>query len=61
VKYEDSGIPKAVGDFLKKPGSEGYDERREKFIALLNEFGVPNAKVLPPEQYGAFLPRVRAL
>lgn len=61
VKYEDSGIPAAVGQFVGLPGSDGYPERRQRLVELLKEFGVATAKALPPEQFAGFLARVKAL
>jgi len=61
VKYEDSGIPSAVPAYLGKPGSDGYDARRTKLVALLGRYGAASAKVLAPEQYAPFLADLKAL
>lgn len=61
VKYEDSGIPSAVPAYLGKPGSDGYDARRTKLVALLGRYGAASAKVLAPEQYAPFLTDLKAL
>ena len=61
VKYEDSGIPSMVPAYLGKPGSDGYDDRRAKLVALLAKYGVPSAKALPPEQFEPFKAELAAL
>jgi len=61
VKYEDSGIPSAVPAYLGKPGSDGYDARRTKLVALLGSYGAASAKVLAPGQYAPFLADLKAL
>lgn len=61
VKYEDSGIPSMVPAYLGKPGSDGYDARRAKLVALLAKYGVASAKALAPEQFEPFKAELAAL
>ena len=61
VKYEDSGIPSMVPTYLGKPGSDGYDARRAKLVALLAKYGVASAKALAPEQFEPFKAELGAL
>lgn len=61
VKYEDSGIPSMVPEYLGKPGSDGYDTRRAALVALLAKYGVQSAKTLQPEQFEPFKAELAAL
>ncbi len=53
--YEKSGIGEKINTYVGAKDSEGYAARRGQVLALLEQFKVANAKLLPPAQFNSFL------
>ena len=59
--YEKSGIGEKIQAHIGAKDAEGYTERRQQIVGLLDEFKVKSGKELKPEQFASFLAKLNAL